>query len=96
VIRHGDLYRIGIPGKDDISAAEYVRNDRSEAVAFAFLHTQTLGRPAGRIKLQGLDPARRYRLADGECFWGSTIMNLGIPLTLSGDYDSEMFWLRAE
>jgi alpha-galactosidase len=62
-VQHGDLYRLVSPQEgSNRSATLSVSADRRQAVLFAFLHSSTKLDPLPAIRLQGLDPDKRYRL----------------------------------
>ena len=77
LVFNGDLYRLGSPYEDaDEYALMYVAEDQSRAVVFAYgLHYQDRDRVAVPLKLQGLDPKRRYKVTelnvDRSCWWGN-------------------------
>ncbi len=90
IVRTGDQYRLGNIFEDNTwDAWMFVAKDRSEAV---FTFVQVLNRPnyrSRRIRLAGLDPDRKYRSSQtGEIHPGSTLMNCGIDVMLSGDFKS--------
>ncbi len=92
IIRTGDQYRIGNVFKDNMwDAWIFVAKDKSEAV---FTFVQVLARPnyrARRIKLKGLDPKANYKnMKTGEVHKGDTLMNVGIFVSLDGDFKSEV------
>ena len=58
-VQQGDLYRLASPYENDYAALLYVNGDRSQAAVFALgLDRETAS--AGRLKLDGLDPAATY------------------------------------
>ncbi|WP_123039205.1 alpha-galactosidase [Cohnella candidum] len=97
-IMQGDLYRLESMRNTNAAAYQYVGQDGQEAVVFAFLHSQHFGSEERRLRLQGLDPNAVYEVesAPGATVQrhGSTLMNLGIPLTLQGDYKSRLIRLK--
>jgi alpha-galactosidase len=75
-INYGDLYRLHSPyDEKGYSSSMYVEKDKSRAVIFTF-RFKYAGRDADcLLKLNGLDPAKRYRireinLTDKPVFWG--------------------------
>ncbi|HEY1994591.1 MAG TPA: GH36 C-terminal domain-containing protein, partial [Edaphobacter sp.] len=78
------------------AATEYVSGDGTQAVVFAYLHSQNFGDPYPLVRLAGLDPKATYRLhpldakqlhAQPEAS-GSYWMSHGLQLDLRNDYDS--------
>ena len=98
LIRTGDQYRIGNVFEDNMwDAWMFVAKDKSEAV---FTFVQVLGRPnyrSRRIKLKGLDPAKRYKDHEtGEVHSGAALMNCGINVSIHGDFASKVVYFTEE
>jgi len=98
-VENGDLYRLTPPSDTNFKATQYVSPDKSESVLFAFLHSQQFGRTLPAITLKGLDENVTYSvtLFDGKTrktpplsakLSGSYLMNHGLVLPLTGDYDA--------
>jgi alpha-galactosidase len=95
-VQTGSLYRLLSPREGDLTANQYVSQNGKQAVLFAFLHSQQYRNPMPAVRLQGLDPKATYRVhkIDGklmdpnETYTGSYLMNQGVHLRLTGDYDS--------
>lgn len=92
IVRTGDQYRIGNIFEDNLwDAWMFVSKDKSEAV---FTFVQVLGRPnyrSRRIKLKGLDPEACYKnMETGEVYSGNVLMNMGIFVSLNGDFASKV------
>jgi alpha-galactosidase len=95
-VQRGRLYRLIAPENSEVSATEYVSQDRSQAVLFAFLHSQQFGTPFPTLFLRGLDENAMYKvdaidpkqLTATETVSGAYLMHHGIDLKLVGDYDS--------
>ncbi|MDQ6421657.1 alpha-galactosidase [Paenibacillus sp. LHD-117] len=98
IVLQGDYYRLAPLGRSNLAAYQYVTEDRSESVAFVFLHAQHFGGEERRIRLEGLQPDAAYEVTanDGEptALHGSTLMRAGYPIMLRGDYDSWLLRLR--
>jgi alpha-galactosidase len=94
VVQTGSLYRLLSPRTSDVTASEYVAEDGSQSVLFAFRHSQQFEVPAQAIHLEGLAPDAVYRLQylDGRTadFSGAYLMQHGLDLNLRGDYDSTL------
>jgi alpha-galactosidase len=101
-VQLGNLYRLLSPRTNDVTANEYVSSDGSQAVLFAFRHSQQYSTPAPPIYLQGLDARALYKLEsiDGKLMdeqpqlSGAYLMQNGINLNLRDDYDSTAVLLR--
>jgi alpha-galactosidase len=101
-VQYGNLYRILSPRTNDTTANEYVSKDGSEAVLFAFRHSQQYDMPPPVIYLQGLDTTAVYRLEsiDGKLLEkrpelsGAWLMQNGVHLELKGDFDSTLVLLH--
>jgi len=66
VVQFGDLYRLKNPYKGDLAALQYVReeNGAKHSVFFAYLKEHRLISGYGPVTLQGLDPAKRYKIVE--------------------------------
>jgi alpha-galactosidase len=81
-IVQGDLYRLISPRDgSEFSATQTVRQDKSQSVVFAFIHSTQEGRGFPILKLKGLDPKAQYSLAsiDGKA-------GVGTPTVASGSW----------
>jgi len=92
-VQSGDLFRLSSP-RTGFTAVEYIK-DR-QVVVLAFLHSQMFGDLPGPLRLAGLEPDAKYAAPDGTRYAGSTLMNRGIWLELSGDFSSCMIVLNRE
>lgn len=101
-VQYGSLYRILSPRTNDTTANEYISQDGSEALLFAFRHSQQYNTPPPVIYLQGLDNRAVYRLEsiDGKLLdkqselSGAWLMQNGVHLELRGDFDSTLVLLH--
>ncbi|MGC4016227.1 MAG: alpha-galactosidase [Luteolibacter sp.] len=66
VVQFGDLYRLKNPYKGDIAALQYVREEQGvkHSVFFAYVKEHRLISGYGPVSLQGLDPAKRYKVVE--------------------------------
>lgn len=109
VIQQGDLYRLVSPWENSYASLMYVNDDRSQAVVFLYgLNRNIMSDFPAPLMLQGLDPAKRYKVAElnkekrdhsrvnGKSLGGAALMSMGVPVKLEGDYDSAVFELTAE
>lgn len=102
-VQQGDLYRLISPRNgSEFAATESVAHDRSQAVAFAYLHSSQLGHEVPRIYLRGLDPSARYKLqmlegnsahATPQVASGAYWMNAGVQLEMRGDFQAAALML---
>jgi alpha-galactosidase len=99
-VQQGLQYRLIAPSRPGVpserAATEYVSTDGTQAVVFAYLHSQQFGDPYPLVRLEGLDPKAIYRLhpldpkqlrSQPEAS-GSYWMSHGLQLQLRDDYDS--------
>ncbi len=101
LIQFGDFYRLLSPFEGDQTAWMFVSGDRSEAFAGYFKVLAEPNPPLRRLKLQGLDPERQYRMSiNGDTeglYYGDELMYHGIALPERyGDFQSTLFSFRAE
>jgi len=64
IIWHGDLYRLISPYEENRAVLMYVNNTRSKAVLFAYTLNSRYGEAFNRVRLQGLDPAKTYKIQE--------------------------------
>ena len=110
VIQQGDLYRLISPYGHSYAALMHVGADRSRAVVYLYgLARGNWSDLPPPVVLQGLDAARAYRIRElnrlpksrthsqavDRTVSGEALMRLGLPVSLSGDYDSAVFLLEA-
>ncbi len=99
-VQNGLLYRLALPSEGNFSASEYVSENKSQAVLFAFLHSQQFGRGLPAVVLEGLDGTATYALSPLDAkprgkssvlpakLSGAYLMEHGLAVLLEGDYDS--------
>jgi alpha-galactosidase len=84
-IVQGELYRLISPRNgSEFSATQTVKQDKSQSVVFAFVHSTQEGRGFPLLKLKGLDPQAQYALTPIE---GKAAKDA--PTTASG-----AFWMN--
>ncbi|WP_247236655.1 alpha-galactosidase [Telluribacter sp. SYSU D00476] len=86
VVWHGDLYRLASPRDNDYASLMYVNDSRDRAVMFNYLVSNRYG--AGTlspIKLNGLDPDKKYRVKEINLYPGTKSSITG-DTSYSGDY----------
>jgi alpha-galactosidase len=95
-VQHGALYRLLSPREGDVTANQYVSEDGRQSVVFAFRHSQQYLRPAPTLYLRGLEEKALYRIEaiddklveTQKAVSGSFLMNRGLNVRLTGDFDS--------
>lgn len=86
IIWWGDLYRLVSPYEENRAALMYVKEDKSKAILFNyFMHTRRMD-VFQRVKLQGLDAAKKYRVKEINLFPGSKSALPDNDKVLTGDY----------
>lgn len=106
VIQQGDLYRLISPYDDKgVASLIYITPEKERAVFFAFKTVHYQGQIIPRFRLSGLDANKLYRLTElnvedkdplaveGKVFSGALLMNTGIELPLSHEYESRVLEL---
>ena len=110
VILNGELYRLVSPYESNHAAVNYVSQDKSKGVVFAYdLHPRT-HEPVRNVKLQGLDANRMYTVkeinlmpdtksaldCDGQQYSGDFLMKVGLNILTSNTATSHVLELTAE
>ncbi|MWV47222.1 alpha-galactosidase [Paenibacillus sp. HJL G12] len=97
LVQFGRQYRLASLKHLGVTSVQYVNEDGTDSVVFAFLHSQHLGEPLPRLRLQGLQADRDY-VIDGlpEKRSGRALMNIGIELPLRGDFDSLVYRITSQ
>jgi alpha-galactosidase len=96
IMRDGDQYRLPPVGNNAgrYDAFIFVTKDKSEAL---FTAVQILNRPNAfpyRVCLRGLDPGADYETQDGDVYSGSALMQCGIEVPLSADFESKQIYFK--
>jgi alpha-galactosidase len=106
----GTQYRLVSPYETDHMAVQYVSQDGTSGVLFAYNLAPRFRSKLPRVRLQGLDPARRYRLKeinlmpgakskflqDGKTFTGEYLMKVGLDAFGYGHNTSRVVELTIE
>ncbi|HKF46232.1 MAG TPA: alpha-galactosidase [Terracidiphilus sp.] len=104
-ITQGQLYRLISPrDSSEFSATQTVRENKSQSVVFAFIHSTQERRGFPILKLEGLDPAAKYALTPIEGKAGASMppvasgafwMNHGLEMAddFRGDFQAAAFRL---
>ncbi|OGX89203.1 alpha-galactosidase [Hymenobacter coccineus] len=92
VVGQGDLYKLRSPYEGNQAALMYVGENQQKAVLFGYNLRTRFHETVLPVKLQGLDPARRYHLteinlmpgqksalpANGQTYSGDYLLNVGV------------------
>lgn len=91
------FYRICSARENPYCVWQYVRRNRSEFTVFAFGHgMHQWDKQLPSFRMRGLKPDEIYRCGEME-MTGRALMNLGVHISLKGDYDSVvMTWRGTE
>nr|WP_116233965.1 alpha-galactosidase [Paenibacillus sp. VMFN-D1] len=96
LVQFGRQYRLADLQHKGVTAVQYVDEAGTDSAVFAFLHSQRLGEPLPRLRLQGLQADRAYAIEGLPGSWsGRALMNIGIELPLRGDFDSLLYRVTA-
>ena len=109
-IMDGTQYRLVSPYESNHMAVEYVDDSKNMGVVFAYDLAPRFKEKLHRVKLQGLDPARRYRVKEinlmpgagstlpenDKTFTGDYLMKVGLDLFSPDRYKSKVVELSAE
>lgn len=111
VIWKGDLYRLISPYESDRAVLMYVSPGRSKAVLFAYTLNARYGSAFDKVRLQGLDPAKKYRIQEinvsnegrrfgpsesGKSYSGDWLMKEGLNAGSPAPLTSAVYELTAE
>ncbi|ADB37952.1 alpha-galactosidase [Spirosoma linguale] len=87
IIWKGDLYRLASPYTNDVASSMYVSESRDRAVWFTYLvNSRYKAGSQAPIKLNGLDPAKNYRIRELNVYPGTTSRINTSTTTYSGNY----------
>ncbi|MFY9153564.1 MAG: alpha-galactosidase [Prolixibacteraceae bacterium] len=102
LIWKGDLYRLISPYEEERAVLMYVAENQEKAILFSYaLHPRSFGQ-FSPVKLQGLDPAKSYKIeeinkfpgtrswfsSEGKTFSGDYLQKIGLQLPNNGDLTS--------
>jgi len=94
-IQNGLLYRLRSPRAGSVTASQYVAQDGSEVVVFAWGHSLQFGEKQIVLPLRGLVREARYvDTSNGTIYSGASLALKGLPINLVGDFDSQMVHLN--
>jgi len=93
IIWHGDLYRLISPYEENRAVLMYVNSTKNKAILFAYTLNSRFGETFDRVRLQGLDPAKTYKIEEinispegrrfgfvesGKSYTGDYLMKIGL------------------
>lgn len=106
VIQDGEMYRLVSPYEGNHAAVNYVSEDKTHAVLFAYDLHPRYKEPLFNVKLQGLDPSLVYSVkeinmpegqkAETKTYTGDYLMKIGLPVLTASEGTSHVLELTAE
>ena len=106
VILDGEMYRLVSPYEGNHAAVNYVSEDKTHAVLFAYDLHPRYKEPLFNVKLQGLDPSFVYSVkeinlpegqkAETKTYTGDYLMKIGLPVLTASEGTSHVLELTAE
>lgn len=97
-VQFGDMYRLKNIANDDFYAANYVNENKTEAVVFICASANSLHNKLSKsVKVKGLDENYNYEIDFGKeksVFSGSFLMNRGLDVNLNGALDSKIWKIK--
>ena len=110
VILDGDQYRLVSPYESDHAAIMYNAKDKNKAILFTYDIHPRYGEITQPVRLEGLDPAKRYKVeeinllqdskpvsaANGKVYSGDYLMKVGLPLLSTRHTTSHVLELTAQ
>lgn len=89
VFHKGECYRLCSPFESDLSAIEFVSEDKNTVVVCIYSKTPTALAPDEYIKLQGLEERAKYTL-DEKVYGGDCLMYQGISFRNQSEYATKI------
>ena len=106
VILDGEMYRLVSPYEGNHAAVNYVSEDKTHAVLFAYDLHPRYKEPLFNVKLQGLDPSLVYSVkeinmpegqkTETKTYTGDYLMKIGLPVLTASEGTSHVLELTAE
>ncbi len=97
-IQHGRFYRLLSPRAGQLSAFQFVNQDRRESVLFLFLLGSRYHTHRQWVNLRGLESEARYLVRDGDApseeVGGQALMVRGLFVEIEGDYVSRLICIE--
>lgn len=89
IFHKGDCYRLSSPFTTDLSALEFISEDKNTVILCVYSKAATAMAPDEYIKLYGLDENSKYEL-DGKIFGGDYLMGRGYKFCNNSEYASKI------
>ena len=86
IIWRGDLYRLISPYEENRAVLMYVNEAKSKAVLFVYTLNARYGETFNRVILQGLDPAKTYKIQEINVLPDARRPNMESGRSYTGDY----------
>lgn len=93
-VQNGLMYRLASPWEHNYAVWSFVSQDRSEAYVFAYGLNLSFAEDLPYIRCKGLEPDALYEVNGERILSGRGLMQVGLAVTLRGDYDSKIFRLE--
>jgi alpha-galactosidase len=102
IIWHGDLYRLVSPYEENKAVLLYVNSSKDKAVLFEYTINSRFNETFNRVRMQGLDPLKTYKVREinlfpgerstpEESYTGDYLMNVGIKVCKESPLSSSVF-----
>jgi alpha-galactosidase len=105
IIWHGDLYRLVSPYEGNRAVLMYVNNLKNRAILFGYVLNARYGETFNRVRLQGLDPSKTYKIQEinipagvkrgsvenGRSYTGDYLMKTGLNIGTATPLTSSVF-----
>jgi alpha-galactosidase len=88
------VYRILSSWEGPFAAFQYLKRDRSAFTLFVFGHGLHYRQHPPLLRMRSLLPDKQYTSRDGITMTGEALMNIGISVSLRGDYASRVITFR--
>jgi alpha-galactosidase len=97
LIQFGDFYRLLSPFDGNETAWLFSDRDKTEVIAYYFTVLAEPAAPLKRLKLNGIDVSKKYRLMGTDLVYGGdelAYVGLSIPTELNADFQSYVWHFR--
>lgn len=96
IIQQGMLFRLASLRNGPIGATQYMAKGQASTVLFIFSAMHHAGSQTHTLRLRGLNPSIQYtEKYSGQKYQGRYLMEVGLSVTLSRDFDSHLFWFNS-
>lgn len=94
-IQSGDMYRLRSPFEGNVTAWQFVSENKNDIFAGYFRNQAVVNGPVERMKFKALDANCKYQDTEtGEIWNGGELMYIGVIVNLFGDYQSKTWRLQ--